>query len=333
MLNIKVLDCTLRDGGYVNNWLFSKASITNILSSLVAAQIDYIECGFLQTDVFPESTTLFHKICNLRTYIEEFKQTKFSLMINYGEYPLTEIPSANNNKISLRIAFKKHQLEEALLYSKKLINKGYEVSINPMHTSTYNRSEWEYLIESVNKVSPKVFTIVDTNGAMREYEIISYYNILDKLLDKDISIGFHSHNNMQLSLANAKCLLDICKVRELIIDSTLMGMGRGAGNLSTEVITQYLNDNLETRYDTNKILNIIEQEIQPIYTKTPWGHSLPYYLAALHNCHPNYAKYIMENTKLSSEEVKNLFATMPIPKRTSYDIDFIKASCNKVAIS
>ena len=129
-----------------------------------------------------------------------------------GEYPLTEIPSANNNKISLRIAFKKHQLEEALLYSKELINKGYEVSINPMHTSTYNRSEWEYLIESVNKVSPKVFTIVDTNGAMREYEIISYYNILDKLLDKDISIGFHSHNNMQLSLANAKCLLDICKI-------------------------------------------------------------------------------------------------------------------------
>ena len=244
-------------------------------------------------------------------------------MINYGEYELSDIPDAPQDGFGLRVAFKKHQLNNALSFCNALVKKGYDVFVNPMHTSTYEINEWKSLIQSVNEMVPKALTIVDTNGAMREYEVLSYYNILADSLDKKIVIGFHSHNNLQLSLCNSKCLIDACSDRELIIDATLMGMGRGAGNLATEVLAQYLNDNLGTMYDVNSILTLIEQEIVPIYKNYPWSYSFYYYLAAIYNCHPNYAKLIKENPRMTITLAKDIFSTMPVEKRTCFDKDFI----------
>ena len=330
MRNVKVLDCTLRDGGYVNNWAFGQSSIINIISALSNSKIDYIEYGFLQEKTHSSDTTIFNTISQLDQYAQMFAYSYPLLMINFGEYEITRIPNCSSKNIGLRVAFKKYQLAEAIEFCNLLVQKGYDVFVNPMHTSTYELSEWECLINKVNDFLPKVLTIVDTNGAMREYEVLSYYNVLNELLDKKVSIGFHSHNNLQLSLLNSKCLIDVCNNRELIIDSTLMGMGRGAGNLATEVITRYLNDNHNGDYDLNMILRIIEKEVHPIYAETPWNYSLYYYLAAIYNCHPNYAKYVMEKTSLTPEQVKEIFSTMPIQKRTLFDKDYVKFNCKKM---
>jgi 4-hydroxy 2-oxovalerate aldolase len=121
------------------------------------------------------------------------------------------------------------------------------------------------------------------------------YSIINHNLDSNIKIGFHSHNNLQLSFANAQLFISEGLKREggVIIDSSIYGMGRGAGNLSTELITQYINQTYGHKYDPLPLLNVADVYLSQIYMKTPWGYSIPYYLSAVNNCHPNYSNYLM----------------------------------------
>ena len=325
MSNIKILDCTLRDGGYINNWNFGEKNIKKIIQNLVFAKLDYIECGFLKTHDYDKEKTFFPCFDFLENILpEDYNQTKFTLMINFGEYPLENIPMCTNNDIALRIVFKKSEKEQAVAFCKELIEKKYNVFVNPMHTNTYSSTELLELVQMVNKIKPKGLTIVDTTGAMKEKEILTSFYLVDANLDKDIALCFHSHNNLQLSFSNAQCLMKVCKDRELIIDSTVFGMGRGAGNLCTELLTQYINDNYNGNYDLIPILKIVDEQINPIFAKTPWGYSVPYYLAATNHCHPNYAKYLVDKQTVPVEIINHLLQTIPEEKKSSYDSNLIK---------
>lgn len=326
MSNIKVLDCTLRDGGYVNNWDFGYKNIQKILTNLINANLDYIECGFLKPLDYNENKSLFSKISDFGELLASLNngRTKFTLMINYGEYDIDNIPICTCKNIALRIVFKKEQRLNALKYCRLLKDKGYSVFVNPMHTNTYSSYELLELVKAVNELRPEGFTIVDTTGAMREKDILTAFYIVNSTLDKDIALCFHSHNNLQLSFSNAQCLMKVCKDRELIIDSTVFGMGRGAGNLCTELITQYINDNYGGHYDIIPILKIVDEQINPIFAKTPWGYSVPYYLAATNHCHPNYAKYLVDKQTVPVEFINNLLQSIPDNKKSIYDVNLIK---------
>ena len=147
--------------------------------------------------------------------------------------------------------------------------------------------------------------------------------MINNNLNKSISLGFHSHNNLQLSFPNAKTLMQISKDRELIIDSTVFGMGRGAGNIHTELITKYLNDNYRAKYNLLPILNVVQKYINPIFEVNPWGYSVPYYLAAINHCHPNYAKYLIDKGIESVDLIDNILRNIPEDKKTNYDISVI----------
>ena len=325
MSNIKVLDCTLRDGGYVNNWEFRRNNISKILSNLVKAGVDYIECGFFKPKDYEENKSLFSYIEQLEKFIpENSNNTKYTLMINYGEYDIDAIPECKNKNVMFRIAFKKAQVTDALKYCEQLKDKGYGIFINPMHTNTYSISELLKLIEQVNGIQPVGFTIVDTTGGMKKRDILTFFYTIDSALNSDIALCFHSHNNLQLSFSNAQCLMEICNNRELIIDSTVFGMGRGAGNLCSELITQYINDNYNGHYDIVPILKIIDEQINPIFAKTPWGYSVPYYLAATNHCHPNYAKYLVDKQTVPVEIINELLQAIPDNKKAGYDVNLIK---------
>ena len=325
MSNIKVLDCTLRDGGYINNWNFGEKNIKKIIKNLILAKLDFVECGFLKPLTFDKEKTFYPNYNFLENILpDNYNNTKFTLMINYGEYPLENLPICDNKNIALRIVFKKDEKENAIFYCKELINKNYNVFVNPMHTNTYSSSELLELIEMVNKINPLGFTIVDTTGAMKEKDILTTFYLVDENLDKNISLCFHSHNNLQLSFSNAQCLMKVCKDRELIIDSTVFGMGRGAGNLCTELLTQYINDNYNGNYDIIPILKIVDEQINPIFAKTPWGYSVPYYLAATNHCHPNYAKYLVDKQTVPVEIINKLLQNIPDEKKSSFDATLIK---------
>lgn len=324
-MQIEILDCTLRDGGYVNNWEFGYKNINEIINNLISAKIEFIECGFLKDIEYNLEKSIFNSFCNLSSN----DYSKQLLMLNFGEFDLDKILKFENRNFILRIAFKKEKCFEALDFCKKLKENDFEIFINPMNTISYSDNEILNLIDKVNKINPKTLTIVDTLGSMNKNDSLSLFYLFDKNLEKNISIGFHSHNNLALSFSNIQALLEQKSDRNLIIDSSMFGIGRGAGNLQTEILAQYLNDNFSKEYDLIPILKSIQKQINPIFALKPWGYSVPYRIAALNFCHPNYAKYLIEKN-VEIELIDKILKCIPNDKKASFDIDFIESFCSKM---
>lgn len=325
MGSCKILDCTLRDGGYVNNWEFGKVNSMNIIRLLSKAKVDYIEIGFFSNKENQDSQTLFNSFNKADTFIpDEIENSKIVGMITYGDFEQEKIPECKETKVkNLRVIFKKSQSDAAIQYCKELIKKGYNVFVNPTFINMFTDLEIIELLSKINDIHPYGASIVDSMGVLNESETLRLFYLFNHNLNDDILLCFHSHNNLQLSLSNAKSLVNATKYRPLIIDSTVFGIGRGAGNLCTELIIQYLNKN-EQKYELLPVLKIIDEYINPIYSLTPWGYSVPYYLAAINDCHPNYAKYLDEKHSLPVEKINALLKQLPIENRYVYDKELIK---------
>lgn len=323
MAKIKLLDCTLRDGGYVNNWEFGRENIRQIIKNLVSAKLDYIECGFLKNTIYNSDYSLFDSFSDLFEFLPEKSDSVYTLMVNFGEIRIEKIPQCEADNIGIRVAFKKENFNEAIEFCRQIKEKGYKLFINPQQTIIYNTSEILNLIEKVNEIKPYAFTIVDTSGSMKKQDVLSLFYMAEKHLNKNINLGFHSHNNLKLSFSNAQALMEQYTERTLIIDTTVFGMGRGAGNICSEHMTKYLNDNYGGEYNLLPILKTIDEQINPIFRKTPWGYSVPYYLAALNYCHPNYAKFLIEKKSVSVDVINDILQRIPQDKKSTYDEKFI----------
>lgn len=320
---IKILDCTLRDGGYINKWEFGENSIKNIYENIQKSQIDYIEAGFLKDVIYNPNCTLYDEIEKLNIF-KTNEKTKLCVMLMSDEFDVCKIPkkTPDINLDCIRYVFKKEQLNKGVNEILKIKDSGYEISMNPSNVDTYSDSEFLALINTANKIKPEIFCIVDTKGVLREKDVKRLYKIIQENLDENIITGFHSHNNLQLSFLNAKYLIKNAK-RDLIIDSCIFGMGRGAGNLPTELLIQYINENYDGKYNIIPILKIIDEQINPIFARTPWGYSIPYYLAAINHCHPNYAKYLIDK-RVPVEVIDKLLFYIPEDKKTNYDEKLIE---------
>ena len=320
--SIKILDCTLRDGGYLNDWEFGINSIQSVIDNLTQSHIDYIECGFLKECNYDVNKTFFPEMRYLESIIKN--NQNYTLMVNFGEFDIKNFSQCKKKNIKIRVAFKKHNQKEALDYISQLMNLGWDVFVNPMSTNTYSQKELCYLISAINKIKPLGVCIVDTLGNMYENNVIEIFEFINDILEPDIALGFHSHNSLQLSFSNTKAILKMNLHRDLIIDSCLYGMGRGAGNLCTERIAKYLNDNYKSSYELLPLLKTIDNHLKPIYNKSPWGYSTPFYIAAIHGCHPNYAGYLVRK-KLSDEKIDEIISQIPFDKRTSFDKNLIES--------
>jgi len=319
--SVKILDCTLRDGGYIIDWEFGKASIISVLENLSEAGVDFIEAGFLKEAGVNDENTFWHSP-------EEFAKSakpkqNYALMVNFGEYSIDNFGHCETPNIKIRVAFKKNKQKEALNYIENLVDLGWDVFANPMSTNTYSDEELLELIKSINNICPFGLTIVDTIGNMYEAEMLDIIGFIDKNMSEKIAIDFHSHNNLQRSFSNTEALLKTKINRDLIIDCCVYGMGRGAGNLCTELITKYLNDNYGAKYNIYPLLKIINSNIKPIYNKKSWGYSTPYFIAAIHGCHPNYAGYLV-NLGYSDENIDRVMRLIPQEKKTTFDKEFLK---------
>ena len=327
MNKIKILDCTLRDGGYVNNWEFGKDNIKKIVSKLVDANIDIIECGLLNNKFnYNEECSKFDTIEKVAKFIpNERKNCRMVCMINYGEYNLDNLPNYDGSSIDgIRVAFHKKDLEAALEFCKGISKKGYKLFLQPMVSISYTDTEFLGLIKAANEIKPYAFYIVDSFGVMKRSDLMRLYYIVDHNLDFDIYIGYHSHNNLQLAYSNSQALVDIKAQRKLIIDSCVFGMGRGAGNLNTELFIEYLNDNNSGDYKTKPLLQIIDQVLNNIYLTSYWGYSLPHYISAVHNCHPNYASYLADKNTLTVEDINNILDNMDESRKNNYYKEYIE---------
>lgn len=325
MSDIKVLDCTLRDGGYVNDWQFGENCMRRILERLRDASIDYIECGFLSQTKEADATKSIFNTVEAANAIFSTAGEEVALMINCGEYNSNDIPIREGGNVSIiRIAFHKRQIDEAQYLCVALKEKGYRVFLQPMVTMGYSDAELLSLIEWANENNPEAFYIVDSFGTMRKNDVLRMFYLIDNNLSQEIKIGFHSHNNLQLSFSNAQELMHMQSRREIIIDSSVFGMGRGAGNLCTELLTQYINENIGNKYDLIPILEIMDEFIMPIYTDKPWGYSAPYYIAAINGCHPNYASYLMDRQSLCVQDINAIIKQIPEGEKQLFRADLIE---------
>lgn len=327
MKRVEVLDCTLRDGGYCNDWKFGKENTKKIVNGLLAANIDYIECGFLtnRVDYVPDKT----KFTDLNQISEIFSEKNNSkqrlLMINYGEYSVERIPECKNSSVGgIRVAFHKKDLDKAIRFCGQIKKKGYCVFVQPMVSMIYTENEFVKLVQEVNRIRADVFYIVDSFGMMKKKDLLRLVKIADKNLLEEIKLGFHAHNNLQLAYSNAQLLVELPLVRNIIVDVTVYGMGRGAGNLNAELFLKYLNEKGEENYSITRILNLMDEIISRCYENNPWGYSLPNYLSAVHMTHPNYATYLNNKKTLIMEEMDEIFCMMDSDKKIEYDMQYIE---------
>jgi 4-hydroxy 2-oxovalerate aldolase len=321
--DISILDCTLRDGGYCNKWNFGKEGIEQIIESLNDAGIEIVECGFISDKVQydPDKSKYPTMEAACHTLPENRKQTTYVAMINYGEYDVSDIPEHAEGKTldGIRIAFHKKNLLPALEMCRAIKAKGYKVFVQAMVSKSYSDEEFLELIEKINKLEPFAFYIVDSFGNMRGDELIRFYSLAENNLNQSIRIGFHSHNNMQLAFSNAIALADMPSSHDIIIDSTIYGMGRGAGNLNTEIFAEYLGRRIGKEYELPPLLKAMDLVINKFYLINPWGYSLPNYLSAVNDAHPNYAGFFSDKSSLTVEAMDEIFRMMDPVKKLEFD--------------
>ncbi len=327
-MSIKVLDCTLRDGGYCNEWRFGLRNIINIVNALATAGIDVIECGFLTNKINHQSDiTRFNSVRELKGIIPTHRSDNmYVLMINYGEYTLDElIPYEKGVPDGIRVAFHKKDMRPALEFCRGVKDKGYKLFIQAMVSLSYSDEEFLELIRQVNALEPYAFYIVDSFGVMKRKDLLRLFYVVEHNLKSGIAVGFHAHNNMQLAYSNAQMLVDLHTKKNIIIDSTVFGMGRGAGNLNTELFVEYLNDNADTNYQLRPLLNIIDEVLNNFYKHNQWGYSLPNYLSAHNNAHPNYAKYLFDRQTLTFEDMNEILRSMDDRMKFTFDKNYAEA--------
>jgi len=241
-------------------------------------------------------------------------------MVDLFAFDINSIPLKENSKVDgIRLAFHKKDITQALVAAKKIIASGYSLFLQPMVTKNYNEIEFISLVKHANALKVYAFYIVDSFGSMSLEELRNYTDMADKYLDKEIKLGYHSHNNMQLAFSNA---IDLCSRqldRSLIIDSSIYGMGRGAGNLNTELIADYLNMHKKYKYEVMPLLEVIDEILAYYFKKKPWGFSLSQYLSASLDCHPNYASYLIDKKTTYISDIKQVLSKLPIENKNSFN--------------
>ncbi|MBS7007256.1 aldolase catalytic domain-containing protein [Anaerostipes sp.] len=321
MNKISILDCTLRDGGYVNDFDFSKSAIQTIITKLGKAHMDIIECGFLKETEYDEDKSLYCDVHQITPLITPKKEgTMYVAMIVTGTISADKIAPRTKETIDgIRITFHRKEMDEAFVLGYALMEKGYEIFMQPVGTTTYTDLMLLDLVGRINEMKPFAFYLVDTLGKLYAKQLMKLFYLVDDNLDEEIRIGYHSHNNLQLSFSNAQMLIQNSGKRSLIIDGSVLGMGRGAGNLCSEIMTQYINETMEYRYRTDQLIELVDEYISPISFVHPWGYNAAYFLAATNNCHPNYVTFLMNKQTLNVKRIHQILKRIPEDERALYN--------------
>ena len=310
MNTINVLDCTLRDGGYINDWRFGDRNAQDIVKLVAASGVDYTELAFIKLCEYEKDKMEFSDMSQI-TKLFRPSSHKLSAMVEIGYgYPVSSFPQRSADTVDLvRLVVWKRMIKESFEYAKRLLDKGYEVGIQATRVEQYNDEEFEEFIKYFSQLSPKGIYIVDTFGLLTKERLLEYATIADKNLGEGICIGYHAHNNMQQAFSNMVAITEHQWNHPLMLDASIMGMGRGAGNLCLELFEKYLNENFGGKYNEDYLYEAADKYIVPIYEKMKWGYSIPYLLSARNGRNPSYVNYLLDKG-LNCQQMAVLFKEM-----------------------
>ena len=326
---INLLDCTLRDGGYLNDWEFGHDNIVNIFERLVSANVDIIEIGFLnESREYDVNRTIFPDAESVnRTYAGLAKHDSMIVgMIDYGTCGIEKvIPASDSVMDGIRVIFKKEKKDKAIAFCKQIKELGYKVFAQAVSITSYDDAELMELLRLVNDLEPYAFSLVDTYGLLHKNQLMHYFDFVNEHMKTSIGLGYHSHNNFQLAYANCIEVMELPLLeRDIVIDGTLYGMGKSAGNAPLELLASYLNDNLGKHYHCSQLLEAIDVTMLDLYKQIPWGYSFKFFLSASKDCHPNYVTYLMDKKKLSMKSINEILDKLEWSKRLSYDQEYVE---------
>lgn len=325
--HVSVLDCTLRDGAYLLDKKFGDDTIKGIIAGLMDAQIDLIEIGFLQDEGFGEGKTVYRNSADARRFIPSDKNgCLFTVLADYSRYTIDNLDEYDGSSVDVvRECFFKEERFEAVEACKVIKNKGYKVFAQPVDILGYSDIELIELINMLNDVGLECFSIVDTFGSMYQEDLVRIFEIVHHNLEMNCAVGFHSHNNLQLSSALSQEFVRMSLgKRRVVVDGTISGMGRGAGNTPTELIAQYLVNKQNSLYNIDALLDVIDNYMNNIRTKCTWGYTTPLFVAGNYSAHTNNVNYLLQKNSIQSKDIRFILDIVGSEKRKRYDYDLLE---------
>ncbi len=286
---IKVLDCTIRDGGLINNHHFEERFVKAVYKAISESGVDYMEIGYRNSKkLFSPQEFGDWKFCDddaIKRIIDGIESnTKISIMVDVGRVELDDIKPSSESPIDMiRVASYVKDIDKAISMANDFDGKGYETTINIMAISRDQGPELDealYQIEEESRV--KVVYIVDSFGALyqepTEWLVKRFKNII-----KTKEIGFHGHNHQQLAFGNT---IEAIIHGANYLDGTIYGIGRAAGNCPLELLIGFLKN---PKFDIRPVLDLISSEFIPLREKIEWGYIIPYAISGMMNEHPRAA--------------------------------------------
>ncbi len=328
MKSVRVLDVTLRDGGCVIDFNFGQEYMDQILAGLEASGVDIIELGYIDSkkgSVEGRTQYINEQVIPQHFLKEKKAGVTYVAMFDYGKFnPELLQPYDGTGIDGLRIAFHKKDRFNMIPLAKTVLQKGYKLFIQPMAIMRYSDQEILELLDIVNNElsDATAFYVVDSFGEMRMEDLNRIAYLVDHNLRPEITMGFHSHNNLQLSYSNAVTLLQFFTDRNLIIDGAILGMGKGAGNLNTELFLEHLNLYYNKEYKIAPLLEVIDKVLNTIRAEYYWGYSIEYYLSSANHCTPTYASHFYKKHMLPVERVAELLSLIAEEKKISFDKEY-----------
>ena len=319
-----LLDCTLRDGGYVNDWRFGEEAIKGVARLIADTGIEMIEMGFIKGDVYDRDRSVFPDPDSMTDAITpKVPGLIYAGMVDMSApIPIERITDRKPEGIdAIRVIFKKDKIEEGYRYCKRVKEAGYLLFVNFVGTDLYTDMEFIEGIKRFNELKPFAMTIVDTFGLIKRKQFLRLVYLADNNMDEGIVLGYHAHNNLQQAFGNAEAMVELNLKRDIAIDACVFGMGRGAGNLNLELFAEYMNENHGTDYRIEPMLEIMDRYLGDIYKTRFWGYSMPFYLSASRGCHPNYAIYLEGRDSLTAKGFDELIRSMTPEDRVRFSKD------------
>jgi 4-hydroxy 2-oxovalerate aldolase len=283
----KIVDCTIRDGGLVNNWDFSVEFVQYLYKTLNEAGVDYMEIGYknspkLLKDSEPVGPWRFLDDDFLKNVIQDKQTTKLSAMVDIGRVDENDILPREKSLLDLiRVACYIKDVDKALELVKVFHHRGYETTLNIMSVSNVKVSQLIEAFEMISHSVVDVVYIVDSYGSLMPNDI----NYLVKKFQThlpDKRLGAHMHNNLQLGFANTLTAADNGVE---MLDSSVYGLGRAAGNCPTELLVAQL----KNKYSLRPVLDMIEKYMIPLREKEEWGYIISYMITGRLDQHPRSA--------------------------------------------
>jgi len=292
---IKVLDCTIRDGGLINNHYFTDEFVRAVYKAMSAAGIDYMEMGYRSSRKYaPAADYGAWKYCDdekIREIIDGIESNvKLSVMVDAHRVADQQFVEVDKSPVDMiRMATYVKDIDKAIAMVNKCHDLGYETTVNIMAISTENEFDLIEALDQLAKCPTGTVYVVDSFG----YFFCEQIEYIVKLFQKHLPgkrIGTHCHNNQQLAFANT---IEGIRYDSNLVDGSLFGIGRGAGNCPLELLVGFLKN---PKFNIEPILKVIQDYMIPMREEMEWGYMIPYAITGLLNHHPRSA-IAMRKTK------------------------------------